>query len=102
VLKPSNPNRGARPKRTTYSIVERYAPSFMRLLRIAGGRQTIISNNDFDGDLVGNNNWENFDRFELKPTVYYAILESETHYFISYHLFHRATGPLHTLAERHP
>lgn len=70
------------------SIVGQYAPFVYAEMDKSGGRQDIISNNDFDGDLVGNNNWENFDRFELKPTVYYAILETRTHYFISYHLFH--------------
>ena len=69
-------------------IVELYAPFIYAATDESSGRQDIISNIDFDGDLVGNNNWENFDRFELTPTVYYAILETQTHYFVSYHLFH--------------
>lgn len=87
--KPQNKNLGAPPvPEALILIVERYAPFIYAATEEFGGRQDIISNLDFDGDLVGNNNWENFDRFELKPTVYYAILETETHYFISYHLFH--------------
>lgn len=87
--KPENPNRGAPPATEPLTqIVEQYAPFIYAATDKSGGRQDIISNVDFDGDLVGNNNWENFDRFELKPTVYYAILETETHYFVSYHLFH--------------
>lgn len=83
------PNAGATsiPERL-HQIAERYAPYIYHATDKKGGRQDIISNIDFDGDLVGNNNWENFDRFELKPTVYYAVLETETHYFIAFHLFH--------------
>jgi len=89
VRKPVIPNRGANVAREPLTpIVEQYAPLIYAATERCGGRQDIISNNDFDGDLTGNNNWENFDRYELKPTVYYAILETETHYFISYHLFH--------------
>ena len=86
---PNNPNLGA-PTATEplTSIVHRYAPFIYAATDKSVGRQDIISNIDFDGDLVGNNNWENFDRFELRPTVYYAILETATHYFVAYHLFH--------------
>ncbi len=87
--KPANPNHGMAPATETLTlIVEQYAPFIYAATDKSGGRQDAISNIDFDGDLVGNNNWENFDRFELTPTVYYAILETETHYFVSYHLFH--------------
>jgi hypothetical protein len=87
--RPDSPNRGAPPEREPLTpIVERYAPYVYASIDKCSGRQDLISNIDFDGDLIGNNDWENFDRFELIPTVYYAILETETHYFISYHLFH--------------
>jgi hypothetical protein len=87
--KPANPNHGMPPATEPLTpIVKRYAPFIYAATDKSGGRQDIISNIDFDGDLVGNNNWANFDRFELKPTVYYAILETQTHYFVSYHLFH--------------
>src|SRR5881396_3900861 len=70
--KPGEPNRGAPPAREPLtSIVERYAPFVYAATDKSGGRQDIISNVDFDGDLAGNNNWENFDRFQLTPTVYY-------------------------------
>jgi hypothetical protein len=87
--KPENLNCGALPAIEPLTpVVERYAPFVYAATEKRGGRQDMISNNDFDGDLIGNNNWENFEKFELRPTVYYAILETETHYFISYHLFH--------------
>ena len=70
------------------AVAALYAPYVYHATERTGGRQDIISNIDFDGDLVGNNNWENFDRYRLKPTIYYAVLETDTHYFITYHLFH--------------
>jgi hypothetical protein len=82
-------NRGAPPAEDPlHAIAAGYAPFIYHASNPRGARQDIISNIDFDGDLTGNNNWENFDRFRLKPTVYYAALETPTHYFISYHLFH--------------
>jgi len=89
IPKPAQPNRGLPPATEVLTpVVERYAPFIYAATDKSGGRQDIISNIDFDGDLVGDNNWENFDSFDLKPTVYYAILETETHYFVSYHLYH--------------
>lgn len=83
------PTQGASPTpERLHHIAERYAPFIYHATDKSGGRQDIISSIDFDGDLVGNNNWENFDNYELKPAVYYAVLETETHYFISFHLFH--------------
>lgn len=83
------PNRGSAPAfDLLFPVAMRYAPFIYHATDRTGGRQDIISNIDFDGDLVGNNNWENFERYELKPTVYYAVLETQTHYFIAYHLFH--------------
>jgi len=43
---------------------------------------------DFDGDFRGDNNWENLDKFELKPAVYFEVIETKTHYFITYAFFH--------------
>jgi hypothetical protein len=86
---PEFENKGSAPATESLTpVVERFAPFIYHATDRHRGRQDVISNNDFDGDLVGNNNWNNFQKFQLKPTVYYAVLETETHYFISYHLFH--------------
>lgn len=86
---PDLENRGAPPVEDGLrAIAAEYAPFIYHASNPRGARQDIISNIDFDGDLRGNNNWENFDTYRLKPTVYYAALETPTHYFISYHLFH--------------
>lgn len=83
------PNQGVAPvPDPLLPVARRYAPFIYHATDKTGGRQDVLSNIDFDGDLIGNNNWENFEKYELKPTVYYAVLETRTHYFISYHLFH--------------
>ncbi|UCF38420.1 MAG: hypothetical protein JSU96_06135, partial [Acidobacteriota bacterium] len=47
-----------------------------------------ITRFDFDGDLNGSNNWKNAYRFSLPAYVYYAVIESTDHYFITYAFFH--------------
>jgi hypothetical protein len=86
---PSGGNLGIAPAiEPLTAIAAEYAPFIYHATDRSGGRQDIISNIDFDGDMAGNNNWENFDRNRLLPTVYYAALETESHYFIAFHLFH--------------
>ena len=69
-------------------LARAYAPILYHAVHPVHGRQDLPTRVDFDGDMRGDNNWENFDRFELPPTVYYAVLESASHYFITYHLYH--------------
>ena len=58
---PEFENRGSKPATESLTpIVERYAPFIYHATDRRGGRQDVISNYDFDGDLVGNNNWDNF------------------------------------------
>jgi hypothetical protein len=45
---------------------------------------------DFDGDRQSNNNWDNTPAFKdaLVPEVYCAVLETESHYYALYSVFH--------------
>ncbi len=43
---------------------------------------------DFDGDWIGNNNWENSDSGSKVPYVYTSIQETSSHYFITYNFYH--------------
>lgn len=49
-----------------------------------------ITNFDFDGDLKGDNNWENAAKkeFPLRAWIYYSVRETATHYFLHYAAFH--------------
>lgn len=53
-------------------------------------RFDFITNFDFDGDWRGDNNWQNADdrTYPLRAYVYYAVIETETHYYVHYALFH--------------
>ncbi len=52
------------------------------------GREDFISAVNYDGDLQANNNWENINNYPLLPVIYYSLLETSTHYFISYSIYH--------------
>jgi|GEM_PF-688574 len=52
------------------------------------GRYDFVTSADFDGDLDGSNNWENAPSYELPARVYYSVVETSTHYYITYALFH--------------
>jgi hypothetical protein len=52
-----------------------------------GGRSDYISRVDFDGDLVGRNNWDNAGRAGA-AAVYYDVVETSTHWFITYLFYH--------------
>ncbi len=71
------------------AIAMRFAPVFHQGL-VGTGRFDYITNIDFDGDWVGDNNWENAANLDipLKGHVYYAVSETPTHYFIHYAAFH--------------
>jgi hypothetical protein len=43
---------------------------------------------DFDGDWRGDNNWDNTPRGSSQAYVYYTAMETETHWFLVYDLFH--------------
>ncbi len=49
-----------------------------------------ITNFDFDGDWRGDNNWDNADKssYPLRAYVYYSVIETDTHYYVHYAVFH--------------
>lgn len=68
------------------SLAEYYAPVVYQETRSA--TLDFITRFDFDGDWNGANNWDNAYLFELPAYVYYAVIESSGHYFITYAFFH--------------
>jgi len=54
----------------------------------AASAQDFLTRVDYDGDWIGSNNWENFPEGDLSAYVYYSVIETETHFFIFYSLFH--------------
>jgi len=59
---------------------------------VANLEEDAICRFDYDGDWIGNNNWENLDacwsRGEVRGNVYTSVIETSTHYFITYTDYH--------------
>ncbi len=53
-----------------------------------GGRSDYITAVDFDGDLNGRNNWDRAATAALPAQAYYSVLETSTHWYITYLFFH--------------
>lgn len=55
-----------------------------------GGAADYLSSYDFDGDLDARNNWQNAAelRHNLAAHVYFAVVETRSHWFVSYLFFH--------------
>ena len=70
-----------------FQIVENWAPVIKQGTE---GNFDFITKFDYDGDWYGSNNWNSFDRNSgnLQAYVYYAIIESNNYYFITYMFFH--------------
>jgi hypothetical protein len=70
-------------------IAAAFAPTFYQSLG-SQSRFDFITNFDFDGDWRGDNNWTNAanPRFPLPAYIYYSVAETETHYFVTYAVFH--------------
>lgn len=81
-------------------IVEHWSPV---IYQSTEGREDYITNFDFDSNWYGKDNWEHFDCYPLRAYVYYSIIESTDHYFISYFFFHpRDTGnPAYAYIDSH-
>jgi hypothetical protein len=74
---------------TNEDVAEAFAPVFYQGLGDKP-RYDYITRFDFDGDWKGDNNWENADsqKASFLPYIYYAVSETQTHYFIHYAVFH--------------
>jgi beta-barrel assembly-enhancing protease len=72
-----------------HEIAGRFAPTFHQALG-PEPRFDYLTAFDFDGDWRGDNNWVNAadERWALAASVYYAVSETRTHYFVVYAAFH--------------
>jgi hypothetical protein len=67
-------------------IAEHYAPVVFQETRSTV--LDFITSFDYDGDWKGDNNWRNAYLYDLPGRVYYAVIESTNHYFITYAFYH--------------
>ena len=82
---PSHPTEPPSAALTRDELARCYAPI---IHQGTASDQDFITAVDFDGDWVGNNNWENQPTGDLAAYVYYSVVETETHWFLFYSLFH--------------
>ena len=47
-----------------------------------------ITRFNFDGNWIGDDNWEHLYQYPLKAYIYYSVVETSTHWFIGYYDFH--------------
>lgn len=77
-------------------LAAHWAPEFYQDVNATYGYEAdYITNFNYDGDWKGNNNWENLYSYPFKAYAYYSVVETVTHYFIGYYVYHpRDDGPL--------
>jgi ABC-type oligopeptide transport system substrate-binding subunit len=75
---PPTPAATLGPSASHQELAYHYAPVIRQGV---ASDQDFITAVDFDGDWVGNNNWENQPTGDLSAYVYYSVVETETHWF---------------------
>lgn len=69
------------------ALVDHYSPVILQDFGTTPAAD-IPTRFDFDGDLIATNNWDNLLRFATPATVYFDVIASESHWFITYGLFY--------------
>ncbi|MBN2053669.1 hypothetical protein JW905_02025, partial [bacterium] len=73
---------------TNYQLAAHWAPVWRQDTDDTNYRADYITSFNYDGDWVGNNNWDHLDSYLLNAHIYYSIIETGTHWFIMYADFH--------------
>jgi hypothetical protein len=68
-------------------LVENYAP-FIAQETWFQPRADYLARFDYDFNWKGDDNWENLEKGSTQAFVYYAVMETDTHWFINYNFFH--------------
>ena len=87
------PALSAKNPRDRALITYRYAPIHHQEVDRTGkngleGRADYFTRIDFDGDWDARNNWENAARFPLPGAAYHSVVETASHWFVTYMFFH--------------
>ena len=68
-------------------LVEHYAP-FIAQETWFRPKADYLTRFNYDGNWKGDDNWENLEKGSSQAVVYYASMETETHWFLQYSFFH--------------
>jgi hypothetical protein len=87
--KPEKANFQPEPvKRDPYGpLAEHYAPWIAQETWFTP-KADYLARFDYDGDWRGDNNWEDLETGSSQAYVYYAAMETETHWFLVYNFYH--------------
>lgn len=70
-----------------FYLAEHYAP-FIAQETWFEPKADYLARFDYDGNWKGDDNWENLEKGSSQAFVYYAVMETETHWFLIYNFFH--------------
>lgn len=73
---------------TDLALAARWAPVWMQDTDSSNYKADYITRFDYDGNWRGLDNWNNLGAFSVPAYVYYAVIETSTHYFLVYSDFH--------------
>src|SRR5689334_13254251 len=78
------------PQTLRQQVVQHWAPTFFQDTDADDAKGDYIARVNYDGDWKGRNNWNNLhtSKADLKPAIYQSVIETKTHYFITYNAFH--------------
>jgi hypothetical protein len=68
-------------------LVEHYAP-FIAQETWFQPKSDYLARFDLDGDWEGDNNWDDAEKGSSQAYVHYAVMETQTHWFLIYNFFH--------------
>ncbi len=68
-------------------LVENYSP-FIAQETWFSPKADYIVRFDYDGNWKGDDNWENLETGSSQAFVYYAVMETSTHWFLNFNFFH--------------
>ena len=83
------------------ALASRYAPVHHQVTDETRAQSDYIAAVNYDSDWVATNNWDNLGEGLWPATVYYSVVESTTHWFISYGFYHPQDWGLGGSAREH-
>lgn len=87
---PSTPPTPATPKpKTSFELAQHWAPVWYQDTDDRNYEADYFTRYDYDGNTRGDDNWENLKAgADLRATVYFSHIETNTHHFLLYANFH--------------
>ena len=71
-----------------FDLAYAYAPIHYQDTNSDNYRADYVTRFDYDGNMIATDNWEHLTNFPLAAHVYYSVVETCTHWFVTYGFFH--------------